>query len=420
MSTIFISYRREDSGGYTGRLHDRLVQEWGKDRVFIDIDNIEPGEDFVEVIERVLSQAGVMVVVVGPRWLTATDAKGRRRIDSSSDYHRMEIEAALKRPVRVIPVLMGGATMPEEEELPDALKAFARRNAIEISDKRFGFDTARLVEAIGRVLNPKVPVVEAAKEVRGPEAVPSQQEVMMKLPPLEVKSVVTPSSTRQVAGGVVKRPEGGISKMAVLLVAGLLVLVAVGRLALRGCGSSPATDDSSRQQGQAAKPVETPSAPVSSQPAATQPDSTGTMAKPSTSSAADTAKTKKVVDAFVRQTAWISDKLTGHYRENTVSGRVFIRSVGGAHKLFIDAQQAKFNCDLKFGENGDPETASNCVVTDPYQWWTKDVVHFTCGVSGKLEVCQGAYMLHFNPDDKYEGEPTPPERRIMRIERPNT
>jgi hypothetical protein len=137
MSTIFISYRREDSGGYTGRLHDRLVQEWGKDRVFIDIDNIEPGEDFVEVIERVLTECGVMVVVVGPRWLTATDAKGRRRIDSASDYHRMEIEAALKRSVRIIPVLMGGAEMPEQEELPDALKAFARRNAIEISDKRF-------------------------------------------------------------------------------------------------------------------------------------------------------------------------------------------------------------------------------------------------------------------------------------------
>jgi hypothetical protein len=100
MATIFISYRREDSGGYTGRIHDRFVQRWGEGRVFMDIDNIDPGEDFVEVINRVLAQCAVIVVVVGPRWLACTDSAGRRRIDNAWDYHRMEIEAGLRRAIR--------------------------------------------------------------------------------------------------------------------------------------------------------------------------------------------------------------------------------------------------------------------------------------------------------------------------------
>jgi hypothetical protein len=186
--------------------------------------------------------------------------------------------------------------------------------------------------------------------------------------------------------------------------------------------------DTSEQQTQGAKPSETPPVPVSSQPVASQPDAgttpksgSGTEAQASSLNA--TEGTSKLVDAFTRQSSWQSDKVTGHYAEGTVSRRVSIRSVGSGrnitYKMYIDAQQAKFNCDLKFAENGDPETASNCVIDDGRGWWTKEVVHFTCGVSGKKEVCQGAYMLHFWPNDKTdEGYRVEPEKRVMRLERP--
>jgi TRAP-type mannitol/chloroaromatic compound transport system substrate-binding protein len=152
MASIFLSYRRDDSSGYTGRLHDRFVQRWGRERVFMDLDNIDPGEDFLEVIDRTLAQCAVVVVVVGPRWLTAADASGRRRIDNAADAHRMEVEAGLRRGIRVIPVLVGGADMPAEADLPEPLRAFARRNASEVSDRRFDFDVGRLVDAIDRAL----------------------------------------------------------------------------------------------------------------------------------------------------------------------------------------------------------------------------------------------------------------------------
>jgi TRAP-type mannitol/chloroaromatic compound transport system substrate-binding protein len=164
MASIFLSYRREDSGGYTGRLHDRFVQRWGRERVFMDLDNIDPGEDFLEVINRTLARCAVVVVVVGPRWLTASDAGGRRRIDNPADAHRMEVEAGLARGIRVIPVLVGGADMPSEVDLPESMRAFARRNASEVSDRRFDFDVSRLVDAIDRALTSAPPAASPARE----------------------------------------------------------------------------------------------------------------------------------------------------------------------------------------------------------------------------------------------------------------
>ena len=157
MSSVFLSYRRDDSSGYAGRLYDRLAQRLGRQRVFMDIDNIEPGEDFVEVIDTKLAGCRVMLVVVGPRWLAAADAQGRRRIDLPNDFHRLEIEGGLKHGVRVIPVLVGGAAMPDELSLPESLAPFARRNASDISDKRFDFDVARLIDAVSKALEPDAP-----------------------------------------------------------------------------------------------------------------------------------------------------------------------------------------------------------------------------------------------------------------------
>jgi formylglycine-generating enzyme required for sulfatase activity len=152
MSRIFVSYRRDDSAGYAGRLYDRLSQRFGRDRIFMDIDTIEPGLDFVEVIERAVGSCDVLIALIGRQWVTITDAVGRRRLDNPEDFVRLEIAAALDRNIRVIPVLVRGATMPRSMDLPDALEKLARRHALEISDTRFHYDVDRLIETLEKVL----------------------------------------------------------------------------------------------------------------------------------------------------------------------------------------------------------------------------------------------------------------------------
>jgi len=150
---ILVSYRREDSAAYAGRLSDRLAEHFGRDNVFIDIDTIKPGEDFVDAIERSVSSCDVLVALIGKTWLTSTDAAGRRRLDRSDDFVRTEIATALSRQIRVIPALVGGAAMPEPSELPTDISKITRRQAIEISDSRFHQDADRLIEALSAALS---------------------------------------------------------------------------------------------------------------------------------------------------------------------------------------------------------------------------------------------------------------------------
>jgi len=114
---LFINYRREDTAPYAGRLYDRLIAHFGEDQVFIDIDQIEPGEDFVEVINRKVGTCDIAIVAIGPNWLRPIDASGKRRLDDEEDFVRMEFVAALQRHIRVIPVLVGGAQMPRKQDL---------------------------------------------------------------------------------------------------------------------------------------------------------------------------------------------------------------------------------------------------------------------------------------------------------------
>jgi tetratricopeptide (TPR) repeat protein len=148
---IFISYRRDDSSASAGRLYDRLLVRLPNNHIFIDVD-LEPGIDFVEAIESSVSSCDVLIAVIGKRWLTSSDEEGKRRLGNSDDFVRLEIATALKRNIRVIPVLVDGALMPRSSELPDDLKLLARRNALEVSHNRFNADSGRLVTAIKGVL----------------------------------------------------------------------------------------------------------------------------------------------------------------------------------------------------------------------------------------------------------------------------
>lgn len=164
MPNIFISYRREDSLGHTGRLFDRLGKHFGKAHVFMDIAGIEPGLDFVEAIDKAVGSCDVFIVVIGKQWLNATDADGRRRLDNPEDFIRLELATALRRNIRVIPVLVQGAAAPSSENLPEDLKKISRFQAHEISDSRWDFDVGKLIEALEKVLKKEVTKDEGTKE----------------------------------------------------------------------------------------------------------------------------------------------------------------------------------------------------------------------------------------------------------------
>src|SRR5262245_32220300 len=101
---IFLSYRRQESSHLAGRLYDRLADRFGEDQVFMDVDTLEPGADFAEAIFRAVASCQVLLAIIGPAWLSSADGQGRRRLDEPDDIVRLEIEAALERGVRVIPI----------------------------------------------------------------------------------------------------------------------------------------------------------------------------------------------------------------------------------------------------------------------------------------------------------------------------
>jgi hypothetical protein len=150
---IFISYRRQDDAGFAGRIADRLMTSFGIQRVFIDVDSIELGLDFSSVIADYLGKCRAMVVVIGRRWLDVADADGRRRLANPDDYVRLEVERALARNIRVVPVLVDGAVMPRRDDLPTSMEPLARRNGIEMSHAGFSADVERLIGALKRVVD---------------------------------------------------------------------------------------------------------------------------------------------------------------------------------------------------------------------------------------------------------------------------
>ena len=147
---IFINYRRDDSIGMAGRLHDRLAQTFGRDKLFMDVDHIPVGADFVAHLNTQVAACEVVLVVIGRNWLRAKDKAGQRQLHQPDDFVAIEIAAALARDIRVIPVLVDGARMPKESELPDSLKPLARRQAVDVRHSHFGHDAEALVKECAR------------------------------------------------------------------------------------------------------------------------------------------------------------------------------------------------------------------------------------------------------------------------------
>jgi hypothetical protein len=175
MNGIFISYRRDDAAGYAGRLYDRLAAHFGTDRVFMDVQGIEPGVDFVEAIERALRSCEILIVLIGKDWLAA-DGAGRRRLDDPTDFVRLETVTALNRGIRVVPVLVEGVPMPRADQLPADLLPLVRRQAVELSHKQWDATSAELIRTLEKILDrdkARAATGQAARpsaEVRSPES----------------------------------------------------------------------------------------------------------------------------------------------------------------------------------------------------------------------------------------------------------
>jgi hypothetical protein len=149
---IFVSYRREETAFAAAWLFDKLASHFGRKNVFKDVDSIHPGDDFVEVITTAVGSCDVLLALIGDRWLTVTGQDGQRRLDDPDDFVRLEIEAALARSVRVIPVLVEGARMPSGDELPASLAKLARRQALELSPSRGDLDIQWLLRVLDRAI----------------------------------------------------------------------------------------------------------------------------------------------------------------------------------------------------------------------------------------------------------------------------
>ena len=137
---IFINYRRDESGHVAGRLHDSLAPTFGRNKLFMDVDNIPVGRDFEDYLKSQVAACDAMLAVIGPNWLAAKDDTGKRRLDNPDDFIVIEIGTALTRNIPVVPVLVDGARMPKASELPDSLKLLARCQAMQVRHTSFSSD----------------------------------------------------------------------------------------------------------------------------------------------------------------------------------------------------------------------------------------------------------------------------------------
>ncbi len=150
---IFISYRRADTADITGRIYDRMIAKFGMDYVFKDVDNIPLGTDFRLALKDTIQSCNAVLVIIGQEWMHAHNEEGTRRLDDPDDFVRIEVESALQRHIPVVPVLVRGAAMPDEDDLPASLKSLAFRNGMEIrGDPYFHSDVDRLLKLLNKQL----------------------------------------------------------------------------------------------------------------------------------------------------------------------------------------------------------------------------------------------------------------------------
>ena len=195
MSRIFISYRRDETAAWAFMVNERLAARFGADKIFMDIDSIEPGDDFVEVIKHKVGACEVLIVLIGRAWLTCADDHGQRRLDNHDDFVRLEVKAALDRGIRVIPVLVNGARPPKPEEVSGDLSALCQRNTLALTDVGYRQDLGRLVDVVAKAIGlteAPPPAIEAPNPAKAAKAArqPTRGETPSKPPRTKRATIV--------------------------------------------------------------------------------------------------------------------------------------------------------------------------------------------------------------------------------------
>jgi hypothetical protein len=193
--SVFISYRRRDSEGESGRLFDDLSSQFGSESVFMDVSAIEPGRDFRKAIDQSVTSCTVLLAIIGHEWTELRDPLGRRRLEDPNDFVRLELASALRRDIPVIPVLVRGAKMPDIEQLPPDLKELVYRNAVELSHARWKSDVQLLIRALRPYLDVPSPDASANDRVaaQSPKGARAPDDLAKGAPLPRVDTAAVPS-----------------------------------------------------------------------------------------------------------------------------------------------------------------------------------------------------------------------------------
>lgn len=218
---VFLSYRREDTRHIAGRLADRLTDRLGSTQVFMDVDTVEPGADFAAAIAREVASCDVLIALIGPTWSTITDRRGRRRLDDPDDFVVLEIRAALEREIRVIPVLVDGAVMPDRYDLPEGLQGLARRNAVRLDHETFRSDIATLLDTVDRILPT---FAQEAAETIGTAGTAAEKQTPQQGQRVTGKSAVAIRGG-MIGGGVILVVLGYLLALNILITLGVILVV---------------------------------------------------------------------------------------------------------------------------------------------------------------------------------------------------
>lgn len=144
-TTLFVSYRRDDSAPYAGRIRDHLITEF---EVFMDVDSVPLGRKFGHILRDAVEKCHVLLPIIGPRWLDTCDEQGNRRLNNKDDWVRIELAAALQRGIPLVPILVGNAAFPKAAELPKDIKELVDYNGLFVRHESFDSDINKLIRHI--------------------------------------------------------------------------------------------------------------------------------------------------------------------------------------------------------------------------------------------------------------------------------
>ncbi len=145
---IFINYRREDGAALAGRIYDWLEREFGHDKIFMDVDAIRLGVNYITALNEEVAKCDVLIALIGRDWLDARNSAGNRRLDNPDDFVRNEIATALQRQIPVIPILIDGTKVPKADDLPPNIQELALRQGLEVRHATFKADIDKLVRQL--------------------------------------------------------------------------------------------------------------------------------------------------------------------------------------------------------------------------------------------------------------------------------